>query len=635
MQIIKWSLFFLLLVPGMTMAKVPHKIDLKVLYVGGTADIETFGTPAVPVEVLNASVAERMESFEEFLKEYFTTVTVIKGEDYVQSLSNNYDVTVMDGLPKPVLPASSDRSQGISYADGFLTEDFDRPMVTIGFISERIGRRIGSKNDWYCLCLLSDAHHWRAEHPIFHGPFDVRMTVVDKPTPEAAFEYPYHEGGPIPQQLPMWQVQTWDYMTDDNPRIGMVSRPGGYEDSPEAEYISSGVCAKSLDAVAIGRHGNFLHWGFAASPRYMTEEAKPVFANAIVYISKFAGQTPIARKYNDRAPTRSHADDLKHFLSFESYQRFAKANTERNEMMTALKVQAEQKQACGEKLDQKEQSALLFNPSPQQTYEQHLQSVGRQLYAMFRMDIEAYNKYFEDNYDYFYPGGGGLAVDEDAKGLGIPNNDKRILDAAIKMLESNMDADKGLRILKRYTLLDFQTPEQWRIWYDTHKDRLFFTESGGWVFLVNGRESGTNDYKAFEQRKMIERIKTEATSDDEPVAITAEIFMQRDGSRIVIIKANLHPGYHIYDNVAKGDVFLATVLDLSVPESYLKVGESKRPSGYFYNQNGTTVYRDSVVFSQELKGSGTGKIQCKVKYQCCDPNICFPPEEKIFTLDVK
>lgn len=36
----------------------------------------------------------------------------------------------------------------------------------------------------------------------------------------------------------------------------------GFEDSPEAEVISSGVCAKSLDAVAIGRHGNFFHWGF-------------------------------------------------------------------------------------------------------------------------------------------------------------------------------------------------------------------------------------------------------------------------------------------------------------------------------------------------------------------------------------
>lgn len=75
----------------------------------------------------------------------------------------------------------------------------------------------------------------------------------------------------------------------------MVSRPGGFEDSPEAEIISGGVSAKTWDAVAIGRHGNFLHWGFAALSDDMTDEARDVFANAVVYIAGFAGQTPVAR----------------------------------------------------------------------------------------------------------------------------------------------------------------------------------------------------------------------------------------------------------------------------------------------------------------------------------------------------
>jgi len=41
--------------------------------------------------------------------------------------------------------------------------------------------------------------------------------------------------------------------------------------------------------VAIGRHGNFLHWGFAALSDDMTDEARDVFANAVVYIAGFAG----------------------------------------------------------------------------------------------------------------------------------------------------------------------------------------------------------------------------------------------------------------------------------------------------------------------------------------------------------
>lgn len=42
--------------------------------------------------------------------------------------------------------------------------------------------------------------------------------------------------------------------------------------------------------MAIGRHGNFLHWGFAALSDDMTDEARDVFANAVVYIAGFAGK---------------------------------------------------------------------------------------------------------------------------------------------------------------------------------------------------------------------------------------------------------------------------------------------------------------------------------------------------------
>ncbi|MFR7811667.1 MAG: hypothetical protein ACLU4N_21815 [Butyricimonas faecihominis] len=81
-----------------------------------------------------------------------------------------------------------------------------------------------------------------------------------KPTPEAARDLPYFKGGFAPDSLPMWRVQK--RATARNPACELVWFPvGGFEDSPEAEVISGGVSAKTLDAVAIGRHGNFLHWG--------------------------------------------------------------------------------------------------------------------------------------------------------------------------------------------------------------------------------------------------------------------------------------------------------------------------------------------------------------------------------------
>lgn len=528
-------------------AKPAKKSDLRILYVGGSSEFYTYSSlnNDIPSDVQEASVASRMKAFESFLNDYFTSVTVIRADDYVQAMSDDYDVTVMDGTPKPIVPRYVDEDKGIFLAEGYLTEDFDRPMLTIAEASDRMGRRIGTKNDWFCLCLFSDAVNWRAEHPIFHGPFDVKMTVVDKPTPEA-FQYPSNfEGDVVPATMPMWRVQAEDYEKGDRPkRIGMVSRSDGYEDSPDAEFISSGVCAKHPSAVAIGRHGNFFHWGFAASPANMTEEAKPVLANAIVYISKFAGQTPIARKYDDRVYARWRGRD---------------------------------------------RELPVKNPY-------------------------VYYKYGE--------------VDEDVKSLGIPNDDKRLLDTAIRLLESGKDVDKARRILTRYTLNDFATAGEWRAWYEKYKNKLFFTEAGGWVFLVNSREPGVNDYSSFLERQAAKQVPAGETNDRKPVAITAGVTVAQDGSRVLNIKTVIHPGYHIYDKVAKGDPFIATKVEVTLPDGCMAVGELVRPQGSYYTSNGTTVYKDTVVFSQKFTGDAKGEVKCKVTYQCCDPTICFPPVEK-------
>src|SRR5690606_38166286 len=76
----------------------------------------------------------------------------------------------------------------------------------------------------------------------------------------------------------------------------LVSRDAGFLDSPDTEWISSGVNSKNPEAVAIGRHGNFFLWGFAASPTFLTDEAKLVFVNAVHYIRRFDHAAPIARK---------------------------------------------------------------------------------------------------------------------------------------------------------------------------------------------------------------------------------------------------------------------------------------------------------------------------------------------------
>jgi ribosomal protein S17E len=616
-------------------AKAPvTKQTLRVLYVGGTADVNSYSVK----EDLSKSVQERMESFEAFLNEYFTTVKVVKGSEYTQQMSDDYDVTILDDSPKPLSPKYVDASKELymSYPVYF-TEDFDRPVLTIADTGERVGRRIGLKNDWYCLCLDADAHSWRAEHPIFHGPFAVNMTVVDKPTPKDAYHYHYYHDGPMPETLPMWSVQTKGFATDEKFRIGMVSRPWGYEDSPDTEYISSGVCQKTLDAVALGRHANFFHWGFAASPRYMTEEAKPVLANAIVYISKFAGQKPIARKYNDRIATREYLKELKYLLSREAYEERLKSDEEWNKQLLSQQAEAQKKQARGETLNAQETSVLKYTPQPPMAFDAMLKRYGKHFYDMFGTDTEAYAKYFDENHDYFYGGEGSymLTLDEDVKSLGIANNDKRLLDAAITLLEKGVQTDKAKRILARYTLVDFATPKEWRMWYETNKDNIFFTETGGWYFLVNSKAAGVNDYASHAERVAAAKMTVGETSDEEPVAIATDVLVRYDGTRVLNIKMKIHPGYHVYDAVATTDAFSPTVVTVKLPEGYVMQGDMIRPFGIRFSDNGTTVYEDEAVFSQEFTGSGKGKIECTVSYQCCDDHICFPPVDKNFTIELK
>lgn len=622
------------------------KSDVSVLYVGGSADMDAVGEKVDSAE-LRRSVAERTASFEKILKHYFKTVKAVQGADYEMGMSKNYDVTIFDGKPKELTPAKlvqDEQGNPIDYTPAtYLTEDFDRPAIVVAEMGSTLGSSIGLKTDWYCLCLDAHAHHFRAEHPIFHRPFPVEMTVEMRPTPEGAYEYAYYHEGAIPDSLPMWRVQTKGYMTDKGFRVGMVSRPWGFEDSPEAEYISSGVCAKTLDAVAIGRHGNFLHWGFAASPKYMTDEAKAVFANAVVYISQFAGQAPIARKYNDRIATREYLKELKYLATRKAWEERLVSDAEWAKDMEAAKKAAEEKQARGEELTQMDEISLSYVPQPPITYEGMLQRYQDNLFERFGTDEQAYLDYYNTNEDWFYGGEGMyvLTVDEDAKAWDIPNNDLRLLDRAIREWEQGGEVERAKRVLERYTLCRFSTPQEWRAWYEANKDRLFFTEAGGWLFMVDTRDKSVpgNDYSAKGQKLAATEAAAPAdnlaTDDKNPVRAVMSVEEGANGNKVLVVKVKIHPGYHIYASVGQGDAFIPTTVDFVLPDGYEKVGDLQRSSFKGYGSIGTTIFEDKAEFRQEIKGNGSGTARCTLGYQCCDAHICFPPREVELSVDVK
>jgi DsbC/DsbD-like thiol-disulfide interchange protein len=107
--------------------------------------------------------------------------------------------------------------------------------------------------------------------------------------------------------------------------------------------------------------------------------------------------------------------------------------------------------------------------------------------------------------------------------------------------------------------------------------------------------------------------------------VAANLIAKGNGSKELVVKIKIHPGYHLYSNVAAGDPYISTTLAIDLPDGYTLAGEMQYPLFKPYTSNGTAIYEDEIVFRQPIRGSGTGEAKCTLKYQCCDDHICFPP----------
>jgi len=465
--------------------EVQAKSALKILFVG----YDPARTPQEfrkGADEFTAKDSIRMPAFKELLSRYFAKVSTMDCRDWKPEDSGPFDVTIFDYRTTPI-----EKGNNREISARYLPDNFSKPVVFIGSTADQMGRRIGLKLDWLCLCLDADAHHINTGHTIFKGPLEnVVPTLEMEKTPDNIYEYP--SGDTVPKKIPMWKVQTLSYSKDTGARIGLVSRGSRFMESPDAEVISSGVCTKDVTAVALGRHGNFFLWGFSASPANMTEEAKKVFVNAVAYMKQFDGRTPIARKYNDRMAT---TDDVRNIMQWATKKYWQLSVEEMKKFNEQTKVQLkklEDKKAAGMTLtDNETQMLTIFRtapPAPVKSWEAYLKGLMGPLAKRFGTDAPAFQKYMKDNMDFMYCDPKGFysyQVDEDVKKLKVSNHNTRLIETCIKMLKDNREPELALRVLKRYTTEDFATAAQWEAWYGQNKGRLFFTETGGYKFLIN------------------------------------------------------------------------------------------------------------------------------------------------------
>ncbi len=454
----------------------------------------------------------------------------------------------------------------------------------------------------------------------------------------------YAAGSELKETMPMWRVQTEGYLDEKGMLIGVVAH--NLDGSPDGEFIAAGENSKGPDAMAIGRQGSYLHWGFAASPTYMTDEAKLVFVNAIHYINKFEGQLAFER--TEPVQRRDSIDSMFYDLSEKGNTarkaNYAKAAVAHEKSNKDLRERQEQ----GEKLTELQKARLDREP-PSWKPTDALKRVPEKLRDEFGDDIPRYVKYYKENRPYFYGDPaewyGPLQVDTDAKELGIANSELKLLDKCIALLNEDPKHEAAIRILKRYTGKNFELAEQWRNWLEQYRTYLIFSESSGYKFIVNVNQVIADGKQHLLQQEVadsaeiqtqIDRMIVEEPEGDQPVTFSGTIVpISSDNSNNdvkkyrVIVRFKIMDGWHLYSFVPKAEAYVPTTLKLENVKGLVADGAwTKSPSTPTIENPRLLIWENECVFSKDLTIDHSKfldkQLELSVDYQVCNEQTCLP-----------
>jgi len=281
---------------------------------------------------------------------------------------------------------------------------------------------------------MGDAAHAESlQHEIFRKPFAIKPTFENRPTPNNYRRYP--DGDKLPDTMKVWLVQETGKTFG-----GVVSRSYGFDDSPDAEILVKGFnSSKEYGAAGVSRHGNYLQWGYSAPPSQMTEPGRKLLLNCINYISRFDGKPPLIRT---RASQRTNAIRLAAII-------------------------------------------LRISGDKREFFER---TFGSELYNRYRQDPDGLARHYRDNIELIYRDGV-YRVDDELKSLGLESNRTlETLEALIALLADPAKSSTAQTLLTRYTTQDFDTAEQWQSWLTESKPRIYFTDTGGYKFLVTPKD---------------------------------------------------------------------------------------------------------------------------------------------------
>jgi hypothetical protein len=527
------------------------KQPLRILYIGGDAD------------VLGGPGPERAADFQQFLEKHFVSVATTKGSDFKPEMAKDVDVIVKDARIPIVLPSA-----------------FRKPMVLVGSNGLFGIDRTGTKIDLLCECLRDKLHTIRLDHAIFQGPLAVTPTLNQEADPVT---------GKI---VGMWKVQ--EKMQDP----GLVTAVEQYLDADDSEIISGGINMKGDHGVALVREANLFLWGPIANPRLMTEEARRVFVNTIVYMKKFDG----------------------------AKQTVWRGLAGRRELQTMLKT--------------KDLKRML---GADRAYNDFLP----ELVDKYGDSIEKYRAYYGPNIGYVRQPHGEIwfEIDQDAKSLGIANNDPRLLEKCVDLLSDRTEAPKALRLLQRYTGLSLTEPTAWQDWLKQNRSKLYFSDSYDYRFFTGPAGPAPTSASLG---TAIDAMSVAEPSDVAPVSVGATVatyFHSKEGSFAkkgalvtLAVRLKVADGWHVYAQVPQDVPYKPTKIDAQLPSGFRWNGDWQTPLATNGDVPGLTEYRGDVVLTRQFYSTTTtaakAKISGAVQFQVCNVERCMPPAAATFEVPV-
>lgn len=110
---------------------------------------------------------------------------------------------------------------------------------------------------------------------------------------------------------------------------------------------------------------------------------------------------------------------------------------------------------------------------------------------------------------------------------------------------------------------------------------------------------------------------------------------------VVLVRATIDPGWHIYSQHLKDGGPVKTTFTFDPAKNYAVVGAPAEPTPISHFEKSfnmqVSYFEKAVVFQQKVKlaGPGPATVKGKVEFMVCNDEKCLPPDEVAFSVPVK